>query len=97
MPQPKAKENGNFGVVVGSRRSRRLTTGVSILIAALGFGFLGYQVSPDGLMLAEKTLENFFERATRLLEYKPGLDQKSAKCRTEMFAIHGAQHGIIYL
>jgi hypothetical protein len=48
MPQPKANENGNFGVVVGSRRSRRLTTGVSILIAALGFGFLGYQVSQTG-------------------------------------------------
>jgi len=37
-----------------------------------GFDFLGYHFSPDGLSIAEKTIENFYERATRLLEQKPG-------------------------
>jgi len=42
-----------------------------------GFDFLGYHFSPGGLTLAEKTIENFFERATRLYEQKPGEDSSS--------------------
>lgn len=42
-----------------------------------GFDFLGYHFSPDGLSIAEKTIENFFESATRLLEQKPGGDGSS--------------------
>lgn len=33
-----------------------------------GFDFLGYHVSPDGLSVAEKTIEKFLARATRLYE-----------------------------
>ncbi len=42
-----------------------------------GFDFLGYHFRPDGLLIAEKTIEHFYERATRLLEQKPGGDNSS--------------------
>lgn len=42
-----------------------------------GFDFLGYHFSPDGLSIAEKTIETFFDRATRLYEQKPGEDSSS--------------------
>ena len=38
----------------------------------IGFDFLGYHFSPDGLSIAEKTIENFYARATQLYEQKPG-------------------------
>jgi len=37
-----------------------------------GFDFLGYHISPEGLSLAKKTVENFISRATRLYEQQPG-------------------------
>ena len=37
-----------------------------------GFDFLGYHFGPDGLAIAEKTLNNFVERAIRLYEQGPG-------------------------
>ena len=37
-----------------------------------GFDFLGYHISPEGLSLAKKTVENFIARAARLLLIKPG-------------------------
>ncbi len=36
-----------------------------------GFDFLGYHISPEGLSLAKKTVENFVARATRLYEQEP--------------------------
>jgi len=35
------------------------------------FDFLGYHFGPERLAIAEKTLENFVERATRLYEQEP--------------------------
>ncbi len=35
-----------------------------------GFDFLGYHFSPDGLSLAEKTIENFISHTVRLYEQK---------------------------
>jgi len=40
--------------------------------AERGFDFLGYRFTPDGLGVAEKTVERFVERATRLYEQEPG-------------------------
>ena len=37
-----------------------------------GFDFLGYHISPEGLSLAKKTVENFIARAARLYEQEPG-------------------------
>jgi len=46
-----------------------------------GFDFLGYHFSPEGLSMAEKTIEKFLARAVRLYEQErrepsgsPGLD-----------------------
>ena len=36
-----------------------------------GFDFLGYNISPEGLSLAKKTIENFISRAIRLYEQEP--------------------------
>jgi len=36
-----------------------------------GFDFLGYHISPEGLSLAKKTVENFIGRAARLYEQEP--------------------------
>ena len=36
-----------------------------------GFDFLGYHISPEGLSLAKKTVENFTARAPRLSEQEP--------------------------
>jgi len=36
-----------------------------------GFDFLGYHISPEGLSLAKKTVENFIERSARLYEQEP--------------------------
>ena len=36
-----------------------------------GFDFLGYHISPEGLSLAKKTIENFISRAIRLYEQEP--------------------------
>ena len=36
-----------------------------------GFDFLGYHISPEGLSLAKKTVENFISRAARLYEQEP--------------------------
>jgi len=33
-----------------------------------GFDFLGYHFSPEGLSLADKTIENFLSHAVRLYE-----------------------------
>jgi hypothetical protein len=37
-----------------------------------GFDFLGYHFSPEGLSVAEKTIEKFLARAVRLYEQKQG-------------------------
>jgi len=37
-----------------------------------GFDFLGYHISPEGLSLAKKTVENFITRAIRLYEQELG-------------------------
>ena len=37
-----------------------------------GFDFLGYHLSPKGLGVARKTIENFLSRATRLYEQESG-------------------------
>jgi RNA-directed DNA polymerase len=37
-----------------------------------GFDFLGYHVRPDGLSVAQATLDRFMERATRLYEQEKG-------------------------
>ena len=36
-----------------------------------GFDFLGYHFNPDGLSVAEKTIEKFLARASRLYEQEP--------------------------
>jgi len=36
-----------------------------------GFDFLGYHFGPEGLAIAQKTLDNFVERAIRLYEQEP--------------------------
>jgi RNA-directed DNA polymerase len=36
-----------------------------------GFDFLGYHFSPEGLTLAQKTIDNFVEKALRLYEQEP--------------------------
>ena len=36
-----------------------------------GFDFFGYHFSPEGLAIAQKTLNNFVERAIRLYEQGP--------------------------
>ena len=37
-----------------------------------GFDFLGYHFSPAGLSVAQKTVDNFLQRALRLYEQEPG-------------------------
>jgi len=37
-----------------------------------GICFLGYHFGPEGLAIAQKTLDNFVERATRIYEQGPG-------------------------
>ena len=37
-----------------------------------GFDFLGYHFSPEGLSVAEKTLEKFLSRAVRLYKQEQG-------------------------
>ncbi len=37
-----------------------------------GFDFLGYHFGPDGLSMAERTIERFVARALRLYEQEPG-------------------------
>ena len=37
-----------------------------------GFDFLGYHFGPEGLAVAQKTLEHFVERAIRFYEQEPG-------------------------
>ncbi len=44
-----------------------------------GFDFLGYLFGPEGLTIAQKTLDNFVERATRLYEQGPGGPFDSAR------------------
>jgi hypothetical protein len=44
-----------------------------------GFDFLGYHISPEGLSLAKKTVENFISRAIRLYEQEPGEDFASSR------------------
>ncbi len=39
--------------------------------AEKGFDFLGYHFSPKGLSLAQKTIDNFVEKALRLYEQEP--------------------------
>ena len=36
-----------------------------------GFDFLGYHISPEGVSVARKTVENFIERSARLYEREP--------------------------
>ena len=42
-----------------------------------GFDFLGYHVSPDGLSVAQPTLDRFVEKATRLYEQEKGQPEGS--------------------
>ena len=44
-----------------------------------GFDFLGYHISPEGLSLAKKTIENFIGRASRLYEQETGEDLTSSR------------------
>ncbi len=44
-----------------------------------GFDFLGYHISPEGLSLAKKTIENFISRAARLYEQEPGVPNDSSR------------------
>jgi hypothetical protein len=44
-----------------------------------GFGFLGYHVRRGELRIAEKTLENYRERASRLYEQEPGEPLRSSR------------------
>ena len=37
-----------------------------------GFDFLGYHFGPDGITVAQKTIERFVARAVRLYEQGPG-------------------------
>jgi hypothetical protein len=37
-----------------------------------GFDFLGFHFSPEGLSMAEKTIEKFLARTVRLYEQKQG-------------------------
>ena len=37
-----------------------------------GFDFLGYHFSPEGISIAQATLERFIEKATRLYEQEAG-------------------------
>ena len=37
-----------------------------------GFDFLGYHFSPEGVSVAEKTIQKFLARAVRLYEQEPG-------------------------
>ncbi len=39
--------------------------------AEKGFDFLGYHFSPKGLSLAQKTIDNFAEKALQLYEQEP--------------------------
>jgi hypothetical protein len=58
---------------------------IGILASALigrterGFDFLGYHFCPEGLAIAEKTLNNFVERAIRLYEQGPGKPSGSTR------------------
>ena len=47
-----------------------------------GFDFLGYHFRPAGLSVAQKTVDNFLQRATRLYEQEPGeaLDSSRLEC-----------------
>ena len=42
-----------------------------------GFDFLGYRISPDGLSVAQPTLDRFVEKATRLYEQAKGQPEGS--------------------
>jgi hypothetical protein len=44
-----------------------------------GFDFLGYHFGPDGLSVAEKTIEKFIARAIRRGEQEPGEACASAR------------------
>ena len=44
-----------------------------------GFDFLGYHFGPDGLSVAQKTMEQFVARAIRLYEQEPGEALASAR------------------
>ncbi len=44
-----------------------------------GFDFLGYHISPEGLSLAKKTVENFIARSARLYEQEPREPSDSAR------------------
>ncbi len=44
-----------------------------------GFDFLGYHFGPDGLSVAEKTIERSVARAIRLYEQEPGEAFASAR------------------
>ncbi|MFA9409589.1 MAG: hypothetical protein ACERKJ_12255 [Candidatus Dadabacteria bacterium] len=44
-----------------------------------GFDFLGHHISPEGLSLSNKTVENFIERSARLYEQEPREPYDSAR------------------
>ena len=44
-----------------------------------GFDFLGYHFGPEGISVAEKTIEKFLTHANRLYEQKPGEPSGSAR------------------
>jgi len=58
--------------VLGSLRMEKHPDKAFIGRIEKGFDFLGYHFGPEGLTLAEKTIEQFVARATRLYEQEPG-------------------------
>ncbi len=58
--------------VLGSLRLEKHPDKTFIGRIERGFDFLGYHFGPAGLSVAEKTIDQFVERATRLYEQEPG-------------------------
>ena len=58
----------------GSKFNYNIGSPASALIGRTerGFDSLGYHFGPEGLSIAQKTLDNFVERAIRLYEQEPG-------------------------
>jgi RNA-directed DNA polymerase len=61
-----------------------------------GFDFLGYHFSPQGLSLAEKTVENFLEKARRINEQSSSIRGKEELSdyveRWRRWAVGGLSH-----
>ncbi len=62
-----------------------------------GFDFLGYHFGPDGLSVAQKTVEQFVERAIRLYEQEPREALASARLGSYVQRwVRWAGAGLIY-